>query len=164
MSVPFSSRCVAKLWRNVCKANALRQPRRLDRRPAGCVQHGWLNRMSVIAAWEQKRLWPGESPVRAQDAEKLGRQHHIAVLRALAVTHQNDATVAIDILDPKPCDLRGPQSRRIGCRQRGAALQTRNGFEKSHDLIGAEHDRQLARLPCVRDPLGDGCLAGARRL
>ena len=115
--------------------------------------------MSVIAAREQKRPWPSESPVPAQDAEKLRRQHHVAVLRAFAVTHQNDATAAVDILDSKPRDLRGPQSRPIGCRQRGAALQTRNGFEKSHDLIGAEHDRQLARLPRVRDALGDGCLA-----
>ena len=115
--------------------------------------------MSVIAAREQKRLWPGESPVRAQDAEKLRRQHHVAVLRALAVTHQNDATAAVDILNSEPCDLRGSQSRRVGCRQRGPVLQTRNGFEKSHDLIGAEHDRQLARLPRVRDALGDGCLA-----
>ena len=43
------------------QSNALRQPRRLDRRPAGCVQHGWINRMSVIAAWEQKRPWPAAS-------------------------------------------------------------------------------------------------------
>src|ERR1700733_5043997 len=62
-------------------------------------------------------------------------------------------------LSTSSSDLRGPQSSRIGCRQRGAALQTRNGFEKSHDLIGAEHNRQLARLPRVRDALGDGWLA-----
>ena len=129
----------AKLWRNVCKVQrASGQPRRLDRRPAGCVQYGWINRNERHRGpGKQKRLWPSESPVRAQDGEKLWRQHHVAVLRAFAVTYQNDATAAVDILDPKPCDLRGPQSRRIGCRQRGAALQTRNGFEKSHDLIGA---------------------------
>src|ERR1700728_1724478 len=120
MSVPFSSRCVAKAVAQRMQSNALRQPRRLDRRPAGCVQYGWINRMSVIAAREQKRLWPGESPVRAQDAEKLRRQHHVAVLRALAVTHQNDATAAVDILDSEPCDLRGSQSRRAGSRSRGA--------------------------------------------
>src|ERR1700693_718148 len=33
------------------QSNALRQPRRLDRRPAGCVQYGWINRMGVLAAW-----------------------------------------------------------------------------------------------------------------
>ena len=82
--------------------------------------------MSVPFSNRWKRLRPGEPPVRAQDAEKLRRQHHVAVLRALAVTHQNDATAAVDILDSEPRDLRGPQSRRIGCRQRGAETASRN--------------------------------------
>ena len=63
--------------------------------------------MSVIATWEQKRLWLGESPVRAQDAEKLGRQHHIAVLRALAVTHQNDARTS-STRSPATYEARSP--------------------------------------------------------
>src|ERR1700677_86926 len=79
--------------------HALRQPGRLDRRPAGSVQHGWIDRVSVIAAWEQKRLRPGEPPIRTQDTQKLRRQHHIAIPRALAVTHQNDATAAVEIFD-----------------------------------------------------------------
>ena len=141
------------------QSNALGQPRRLDRRPAGGVQHGWINRMIVIAARERIGRWPGQPPVGAQDAEQLRRQHHVAVLAALAVPHQDDATRAVDVLDSKPRDLRGPQPRRIGCRQRRAALQARHGFEKSHDLVGAEHDRQLARLPRIGDALGNVCLA-----
>jgi len=94
----------------------------------------------VIAAWKQKRLRPGEPPIRTQDTQKLRRQHHIAIPRALAVTHQNDATAAVDICDPEPSDFRGAKPGGIGSRQRGAALQARDGFEKSHDLIGAEHN------------------------
>ena len=63
--------------------DALRQSSRLDRRPAGGVQHGRIDRMSVIAAREQKRLRPGEPPVSAKNAEKLRRQHHVAILGAL---------------------------------------------------------------------------------
>ena len=38
---------------------------------------------------------------------------------------------------------------------RRAALQARHGLEKLHSLVGAEHDRQLARLACVRNAFGN---------
>src|SRR3954454_15070851 len=50
--------------------DALGQPRRLDRRPAGRMQHGRVDRMIVVAAGEQERLRAGEAPVRAQDAQQ----------------------------------------------------------------------------------------------
>ena len=37
-----------------------------------------------------------------------------------------------------------PYAREPSGRQRSAALQARDGFEKLHDLIGAEHNRQFA--------------------
>ena len=55
--------------------------------------------------------------------------------------HQNDATAAVDIFDHEPSDFLGAKTGGIGGRQRSAALQARDGFEKLHDLIGAEHNR-----------------------
>ncbi len=36
-----------------------------------------------------------------------------------------------------------------------SSFETRNGFEKADDLIGAEHSRQLARLAGIGDPFWD---------
>ena len=60
-----------------------------------------------------------------------------------------------------------PRPGRVGSRQRSAALQARNGFEKLHDLIGAEHNRQSylpARSGCGRTdaPWGDDWNWGGR--
>src|SRR3954454_20618621 len=115
------------------------------------MPHGRVDRMIVVAAGEQERLRAGEAPVRAQDAQQMRREHHVAILPTLAVTHQDDAAAAVNVRDPEPRDLRGAQPRRISRRQRGAVLQARHRFKKLHDLIGAEHDRQLARLARVGD-------------
>jgi hypothetical protein len=50
--------------------------------------------------------------------------------------------------------LSAATSEALSRGQRRPALQTRSGFEKSHDLVGAEHDPQRARLPRVRDRAG----------
>ena len=63
--------------------DALGQARSLHRRPAGGVQHGRIDRMIFVTTGEQIKPRPGEPPVGAQDAEQLGRQHHVAILRAL---------------------------------------------------------------------------------
>ena len=99
------------------------------------------------------------APITRRSTRPKRRQHHVAIPRALAVTHQNDATAAVDIFDPEPSDFRGAKPGGIGSRRRSAALQARDGFEKLHDLIGAEHNRQFARFARVRNPLGDCRLA-----
>ena len=43
MSVPFSKRCVAKLWRNVCSVTRLVSPAALTAdRQAACSTVGWI--------------------------------------------------------------------------------------------------------------------------
>src|SRR5712691_6662049 len=51
--------------------------------------------------------------------------------------------------------LGGAQPGGVGCRQCGAGLQAWNRFEKADDLVRAQHDRQLARLPSVGNALRD---------
>ena len=70
--------------------DALGQARSLHRRPTGGVQHGLIDRMIFVTTREQIKSRPGEPPVGAQDAQQLGRQHHVAILRALAVAHLDE--------------------------------------------------------------------------
>jgi hypothetical protein len=97
ISVPFSRRCVAKLWRSVWSVTRLVRPAAF--RPAGGMQHGLIDRMIFVTTREQIKPRSGEPPVGAQDAQQLGRQHHVAI-RALAVAHLDDAAGAVDVFDP----------------------------------------------------------------
>ena len=115
--------------------------------------------MILVTTGEQIKPRPGEPPVGAQDAQQLGRQHHVAILRALAVAHLDDAAGAVDVFDPQSRDFGGPESGRIGGGERGAALQARYRFKKLNHFVGAEHDRQLARFSRIGNALRDERLA-----
>ena len=67
----------------------------------------------------------------------------------------DDHPPAVDITDFEAHRLGRPQPRRISRRQRGTRLQACHCLEKPHHLVGAQHHRQLARLPSVRDTLGN---------
>ncbi len=43
-------------------------------------------------------------------------------------------------------DFGSPQARGIGRRQRHAGIQTRHRLQKQDNLVGAQHDGELARL------------------
>jgi hypothetical protein len=103
-----------------------------------------VDRPALVAAGEQPLARPGQAPVAAQDRQKLRRQHGIAVLGALALFDPDHHPPAVDIADLQPHRLRGPQPGGVRRGQRRAALQTGHRFEKAHDLICTEHQRQLA--------------------
>ena len=133
----------------------LADPRRRPRRPAGRMQRRRLDRAGRVAPRKQPLLWTRQPPVGAQDRQELRRQHHVALLAALAVLDADHHPAAVDIGDPEAGDLRDPQPGGIGCRQRGAGLQAGHGLEEPHHLVGAQHHRQTPRLAGVGDPLGD---------
>src|SRR5262245_50570787 len=54
-------------------------------------------------------------------------------------------------------DTRNPAG--IDRGERGAALEARNCLQETHDFVGAQHDRQLARLACIGDALRHRVLA-----
>ena len=105
--------------------------------------HGWIGWLG-IAAGKQPVLGPGQAPVGAQDAQQLRREHDVAVLAALALLDADHHAAAVDVGDLEADRLRGAQARRIGRGQRGAVLQARHRLEEAHDLVGAQHHRQLA--------------------
>ncbi len=125
------------------------------RRAAGGVQHLNIDRPALVPAGEQPLRRSRQPPVGAQDAQQLRRQHDIAVFAALAVLDPDYHPAAVDIADFEPDRLRGAQPGGISGGQRSPGLQARHRFEKTHHLIGAQHDRQLARLAGVRDAFRD---------
>jgi hypothetical protein len=110
-----------------------------------------IDRPALVAAREQPLARLYQAPVAAQDRQELRRQHGITVLAALALLDPDHHPTAVDIADLQPHRLRGPQAGSIGRGQRRAALQAGHGFEKAHDLVRAQHQRQLARLARIRD-------------
>ena len=90
MSVPFSSRWVAKLCRRTCTVTRLVRARPPHRRAAGGMQD--LGSIGLIFATAGKEPGRGsrQSPIGAQNAEQLRRQHDVAVLAAFAVLDPDD--------------------------------------------------------------------------
>ena len=159
ISVPRSSRWVAKLCLSVCTVTRLSMPAaaRADRQAAYST---WTSiDLLELAAGKQPVLRPRQTPVGAQNAKQLRRQHDGAVLATLAVLDPDHHPPAVDVADLQADHLGGAQPRRIGRRQRGARLQAWHCLEKPHHLIGTQHHRQLARLPRIRDPLGNLVMA-----
>ena len=140
-------------------AHALVDAGRDARRTAGGVQDGRLDRPVLVATRKQKPFRMRETPVAAQDAEQLLGQHDVALLAALAAFDPDDHAVAVDVGRLQADYLRHPQACGIGRGQRDPSLEARDGFEKAHDFVSAQHRRQLARLAGVGDPLRDRLVA-----
>src|SRR5260221_371147 len=85
---------------------------------------------------------------------RLGKQD-VAPLAAFPVPDRDPHPAAVVTGELEADRLGGAQPRRVGGRQRGTRLQARYRLEKPYDLVGAQHQRQLARLSCVWDALGD---------
>jgi hypothetical protein len=84
----------------------------------------------------------------------------LAVLRGLGLADDSEhALVQVDLTDLKIDELRHAQASGIDGCQRGAALEAWDCLQEAHDLVGAQHDRQLARLACIADALRNGILA-----
>ena len=83
----------------------------------------------------------------------MRREHDVTVPPALALLDANDHPAAVDVGDLEADRLGGAQPSRIGRGQGGAGLEAGDGFQKTHNLVGAQHQGQLFRLAGVRDPL-----------
>ena len=153
MSVPLSSRCVAKLWRSVCTVTRLSSPAAAQAVRQAACRPCRMQRMRCVAAGEQPMRRPRQPPVVAQDAEQLRRQHDIAVLAALALLDADHHPAAVDVGELEAGHLGRTQSGRIGGGQRDAMLQVGHCLEEAHHLLGAEHHRQLAWFARIGDPL-----------
>ena len=123
------------------------------------MQNGRVDRALVIASGKQIGRSPREPPISTQDAEQLGDSITLRSLPPLPWRIRITPRVLSMSATRRLATSDSPEARRIGRRQRGAALQARDGFEKPHDFVGAQHDRQLTRLARIRDALGNVRLA-----
>ena len=87
----------------------------------------------------------------AQQIERLGRQHDIAVLAALALLDANDLLRAVDMLDLEPDHLAGTQSAAIAETEQHADLEAAGDGQQAPRLVRADHLRNLLRLAEVID-------------
>ena len=106
-----------------------------------------------VPAGKQPALRLRQTPVDPQDAQKLRRQHHGAVLAALAMLDTDHPATAVDVADLQPDGLRGAKTCCVGRRQGRARLQARHRLQETDNLVGAENHRQRARRAGIHDPL-----------
>jgi hypothetical protein len=83
----------------------------------------------------------------------LRREHDVAVLAALALLDPDHHPLAVDVGNLQENHFRHAQSGGIDRGQRGAAFEAWDRLQEANDLVGAQHDRKLARLTRIRDAL-----------
>ena len=151
MSVSFSSRWVAKLWRSVCTVTRLLSPEaaQTERHAACSTQHSGANWVIAIAARKQPMRWLRQAPVGAQNAQQLWREHDISVAAAFAMLDADDHAAAVDVGNFEACRFGCTQSSRIG---RG---QCRTGFKARHGTPSRKRTTSSA-------PSTTGSLRGSR--
>src|SRR6516225_519507 len=158
MSVPRSSRWVAKLWRSVCRESVLRSPAAF----AACLN----SRPNWRVVSGRRLLRPGNSQ-RCSGTRSVsyavGRAFHHCRNRSrtsagsitcpsLRPLHDaDDHLFTVDVARPQPHDLPRPQSATIGEAQHRSRLQARRHDQNTLDLPGAQHGRQLLRFLDVPD-------------
>lgn len=125
------------------------------RRAAGRIQHPHVDGATGVASGKQPPLRLCQLPVDPKDAQKLRRQHHVAVLAALAVLDADHPAFAVDVADLQSDGLRRTKSRGIGRGQRRSRLRARHRLEEADHLVGAQHRRQRARRAGIDNPLRD---------
>src|SRR5216683_270975 len=90
-------------------------------------------------------------PPLAQQIERLGRQHDVAILAALGLLDANDLLRAVDMLDLQPDHLAGAQSAAIAETEQNAAFEAAGDRQQALGLVRAHDQRNLLRLTDVID-------------
>jgi hypothetical protein len=90
-------------------------------------------------------------PPEPQEAQDIGRQHHVAVLAPFCLDDADDVLGAVDIADLEPHHLAGAQATAVGQRQHGPQLDVRRHRQQAPDLVLAHHHRDLLRFLQVID-------------
>src|SRR5712691_1346237 len=80
-------------------------------------------------AWEEPDRGSVALPVDPKQLEQLGREHHLAILTALALTDTDDLSLAVDICHPQVGELGNPQPGGIDNHQDGAVFEVAGCFE-----------------------------------
>src|SRR5712691_4916015 len=134
---------------------ALADSGRLGRLMEQAVELAGCHRLTGPLAWKQPALLhgscgietpPARLPPLAQQVERVGRQHDVAVLAALGLLDPNDLLRAVDVLDLQPDHLAGAQAAAIAETEQYTHLEAARDREQAPGLVLAHHQRNLLRL------------------
>src|ERR1700687_2266352 len=134
---------------------ALADSGRVGRLMEQAVELAGCHRLTGPLAWKQPALLhgscgietpPARLPPLAQQVERVGRQHDIAVLAALGLLDPNDLLRAVDVLDLQPDHLAGAQPAAVAETEQHAHLEAARDREQAPGLVLAYHQRNLLRL------------------
>src|SRR6202167_975670 len=111
--------------------------------PDGLIRDGLIDTALACSAGKEvsPRLFP--TPITAQLLEQLRGKWYIPVARTLALADVDHHALAVNVLDLDPCCLGSAYSGRIEQHKDHAVQAVRCGIDQPHDLLLAEHDRQL---------------------
>ena len=155
MSVPASSRWVAKLCRSVWTVTCLPRPGGAGGLDADPVHRAGGDGAARDVAGEEPFGRPGDLPVFAEQGQQPRREHDVAVPAALALADAEDHALAVDVLDAEGDDLGDPQAGGVGGHEDGAVLEADDGGEEAGRLLEAEDDGELLGLLGAGDALQD---------
>jgi hypothetical protein len=142
-SVPVSRRCTANACLSPCGLIGLgiRDRRRAFWHACSTVLDGILaDRLLRPLTREEPCGRSGRAPPCAEQLEELGREHHVAILLALALLNANDHTTAVDIRRSEAEHLRDAQARGVAGRQNRAMLESGDTLQKLEYFVRTEHD------------------------
>src|SRR4051794_19845562 len=103
-------------------------------------------RVERVLSGEQPDLGPGDPPPVPQELKELRREHRKAIPASLALLDPEQHAPGIDVADFERHDLRNAQAGAIAGTQGGFVLRSRRCLQKARNLLGAQHDGDLARL------------------
>src|SRR6202158_1582054 len=142
---------------------ALADSGRIGRLMEQAVELAGCHRLTRPLAWKQPALLhgscgieapPARLPPLAQQVERVGRQHDIAVLAAFGLLDPNDLLRAVDMLDLQPDHLAGAQAAAVAQTEQGADLEVGGDGQQAPRFVPAHHQRYLLRLTDVIDLSG----------
>jgi hypothetical protein len=91
-------------------------------------------------------LSPALLPPGPEQGEQARREQSVAAPASLAALDDDQHAPAVDVAHLERRHLGHAQAGTIGHRERGPVLEAGRGRDQARGLVGAEHDRELARV------------------
>src|ERR1700688_908734 len=117
----------------------------LGRGIAGAPELARRHRVDRVHSGKQPPLWACRVVPGAQQLKQMRRQHHVAVLMALALIDPDHHALAVDVGYLQRNHLGHAQSGPIGHTQCHLVFEPRCCIEKTCDFFRTQDDRQFAR-------------------
>src|SRR6266481_6074257 len=118
----------------------------VSRGMAGAPELARRHRIDRVHSGKQPPLWTGRLVPGAQQLEQMRREHHVAILVALALFDPDHHALAVDVGYLQRDYLGHAQSGAIGHTQCRLVFEPRCRIEKTCDFLRAQDHRQLAWL------------------